>query len=377
MMKKVTILQEALPHFRIPFFNRLGELYDLTVYYSDPNGVKRRNIPDQDLITSFRCTKASAFLVKNGLLSFHPKVLFDLLQDKPDVLIMEARIGFITAQLAALLPLFSSKKVWWLSGYEPLASPKIDAFKSRIRKRMYGYADSFICYSTKGVDHLNRYGIFDNIYIAYNSLDTDEIALTRMKTLIANEWEERKTKIRNGVDFQILYVGRLEKKKNVDLLIHAIHELYMADTLNKFQLLCIGGGEELLPLMELVKKLKLTSIVKFIGPMYELEQLAYYFLSSDVFVLPGLGGLAINQAINFGLPVILCEADGSERDMVVDGVNGFYFKQNDTNDLCNKINIIIRSKSLIASMALKSVEIARSTSNMHKMIEGFVAAIEK
>ena len=42
-----------------------------------------------------------------------------------------------------------------------------------------------------------------------------------------------------------------------------------------------------------------------------------WFAAGDVFVLPGLGGLALNQAMALGLPVVSSDADGTGADLVV------------------------------------------------------------
>ena len=45
---------------------------------------------------------------------------------------------------------------------------------------------------------------------------------------------------------------------------------------------------------------------------------------SNIFVLPGTGGLAINEAMAYGLPVICSEADGTEKDLVIKVERGQY-----------------------------------------------------
>jgi glycosyltransferase involved in cell wall biosynthesis len=46
-------------------------------------------------------------------------------------------------------------------------------------------------------------------------------------------------------------------------------------------------------------------------------------MAADLFVLPGPGGLSINQAMAYGLPVVVWGGDGTERDLLQAGEAGF------------------------------------------------------
>ena len=72
-----------------------------------------------------------------------------------------------------------------------------------------------------------------------------------------------------------------------------------------------------------------------------IDDVGAYFIMADIFVLPGLGGLAINQAMAYGLPVVCAEGDGTEKDLVVPGVTGLFFRRDDAPDLTNKIQSLL------------------------------------
>ena len=54
-----------------------------------------------------------------------------------------------------------------------------------------------------------------------------------------------------------------------------------------------------------------------------------YFDGADLLVLPGTGGLALNEAMAHGLPLVSGYGDGSADDLVQDGVNGFRLRARD------------------------------------------------
>jgi glycosyltransferase involved in cell wall biosynthesis len=70
----------------------------------------------------------------------------------------------------------------------------------------------------------------------------------------------------------------------------------------------------------------------------------------DVFVLPGLGGLAINDAMMCGKPVICGEADGTEKDLIIDGTTGYLLHSQDdsiVNEIIQKLELVLTTKALL------------------------------
>ncbi len=93
-------------------------------------------------------------------------------------------------------------------------------------------------------------------------------------------------------------------------------------------------------------------------------------------MLPGTGGLAINQAISYGLPVVVTRADGTEEDTVLDGVNGLYFERSNPADLADQVARLVADPTLRDTLAAGSLRVAAETSNIDRMVGGFLAAID-
>lgn len=379
-MKKVFIFQEVLPDFRIPLFNRLGKVVNLTVFFSKPTEVRNRKPGDLTKVNSFKAIKVKNIQLGKGLITFHPAMIRALLDEKPCIVILEARLGFLTTLLTVATTFLLNRNlkiVWWLSGYRPPQMKVVKEIKEIMWKKLYNQADAFICYGNPTREYLGRLGFKNNIFIAYNSLDTDDIKSTKERLLSQRaQWQKRKIALRKGCGIQILYVGRIERRKNMPILLHSIRQIKDPGNVFGVRLICIGGGKELNHIKRMAKSLEICDIVEFTGPIYNQNRLAEYFLSSDIFVLPGTGGLAINQAIAYGLPVILTAADGTERDMVIDGKNGLYFNENNIDDLTSKINILASNKHIRISMSKHSIAINEEVSNINRMVEGFVVAIK-
>ena len=94
---------------------------------------------------------------------------------------------------------------------------------------------------------------------------------------------------------------------------------------------------------------------------------------SSVYVLAGMGGLSINDAMCFSLPIICSVCDGTERDLVVDGVNGYFFEENDVNSLVEKINLILSDPSKAVEMGRKSLQIIKENVNLNTFTNMYIA----
>lgn len=374
-MSKVFILQEQLPAFRLPFYERVGRAVDLTILHSTPTRLKNRKPVKVPEGSSYSVRQVPNIQLGGGRVTLHPEMLAAIRREKPDVVVLEARLGFLTTALTALLPRGDLRIAWWLSGYEG-SSERVNNMKRVLRRTLLTRGDGFICYGTSARRHLEMLGIRENVHIAFNSLDSDEIRRHRAALLDDPNWPARRSELRRGADFQLLYTGRVEHSKRVPDLIEGLARLRRNLPELRFRFVCVGGGEDLSSIVELAAARGLADVVEFTGPVYEEEKLAEHFLASDVFVLPGTGGLAINQAISYGLPVVVTRADGTEEDTVLDGVNGLYFERSNPADLADQVARLVADPTLRDTLAAGSLRVAAETSNIDRMVGGFLAAID-
>ena len=70
---------------------------------------------------------------------------------------------------------------------------------------------------------------------------------------------------------------------------------------------------------------------EFVGAKHG-DELKPYFEEADLFVLPGTGGLAVQEAMSYGLPVIVAQGDGTQDDLVRNG-NGWQIPPDDFDAL--------------------------------------------
>jgi glycosyltransferase involved in cell wall biosynthesis len=238
-----------------------------------------------------------------------------------------------------------------------------------LRKRAFTRASAHLNYIDEAREILGSYGVpSERIFVTANSPDTD-----RYKE--AEKHIERLPPLLPANPYRIIHVGRLVAWKRVDLLIEAVSLL--RSQFPDLELVVVGFGPEEVNLKALAEKLGVAQSVRFVGGVYETEMLGRYFAASSIYVLAGMGGLSINDAMFFRMPVVCSVCDGTERLLVRHGHNGYFFEDGDVRDLAEKIAGILRDAQLRAAMAQNSRRIIDEEINIHTVVERYVAAFRR
>ena len=144
------------------------------------------------------------------------------------------------------------------------------------------------------------------------------------------------------------------------------------------ELVIVGDGPELNNLKRQAEELKLSKeTIRFIGAVYDPKELGAYMNESTVYVLAGMGGLSINDAMTYGLPVLCSVCDGTERDLVTDGVNGLFFQEGDAESLAEKIETLFASPARCKEMGRESERIIREKINIETVSERYLEAFKE
>jgi glycosyltransferase involved in cell wall biosynthesis len=134
----------------------------------------------------------------------------------------------------------------------------------------------------------------------------------------------------------------------------------------------VGDG----PATESLKALaaRIYPSAEFVGEKHGSE-LVPYFQSADIFVLPGTGGLAVQEAMAYGLPVIVAEGDGTQTDLVHPG-NGWIVPPNDPVALQEAIQVSLSDVLRLRKMGDESYRIVCEEVNLEIMVFSFIQAIQ-
>jgi glycosyltransferase involved in cell wall biosynthesis len=241
-----------------------------------------------------------------------------------------------------------------------------DTFQVLEEKHVYNAVDAHVNYVE---DAFRLFSSFDvpkkKIFVTYNSPDTDRFLSVKQELLSAIPPVEKKR-------YRLIHVGRLVAWKRVDMLIRSFKDI--RDRFPEAELLVVGYGPEEEKLKKLSSELGLAGQISFVGGVYDPYVLGRYLLSSTIYVLAGMGGISINEAMCFGLPVICSVGDGTEKKLVRDGYNGFFFNEGDQDDLTEKITRLLLDEALVRSMGQHSEAIIRNEINIHTVVRGYINA---
>jgi glycosyltransferase involved in cell wall biosynthesis len=358
---RVGLQQRVLPSYRALLFDSLAEKCQggLCVFTGEP-------LPNEGINAVEKLQKAQTVKARNRYFGNPSSSIFVCWQDgflkwledwQPDILIVEANPRYPTTRKAIQWMQRKGRKViGWGLGAPPIHGP-LAGLRQRERLSLLNSLDALIAYSQSGAEQYRQSGIApDRVYVATNSV---EPAPTTPPQPRSGQVEGHAT---------ILFVGRLQTRKRVDLLIKAC-----AGVPKELQphLIIVGEGPGRGELENLARQIYSTA--EFVGEKHggELEP---YYTKADLFVLPGTGGLAIQQAMAHGLPVIVARGDGTQDDLVR-SENGWQVTPDDLPGLTNVLIQALSDPARLRRMAEASYRIVANEINVDKMVEAFIKVL--
>ena len=352
---KLAIQQRVLPPYRAPFFDLLASVCDggMSLFIGLPR-------PSEGITTTNQLKIADHYLGQNihlfggALYLCYQRGLVDWLTNwNPDALIVEANPRYLSTPSAIK---------WMHKQHKPvigwgLGSPPASGFQKQRRRSFINQFDALIAYSQRGADEYAALGFpRRRIFVAHNSVTMPPSLVIPDRPSTFN------------LPPTILFVGRLQARKRVDLLLRACAELD-----GKPRLILVGDGPERETLEALASKIYPGA--EFIGARHGAE-LNTYFTEADLFVLPGTGGLAIQEAMSYGLPVIVAQGDGTQADLVRKE-NGWQIPPDDFEALVSTMKDALSDVARLRRMGAESYRIVKEEINIEKMVERFVTALHR
>lgn len=343
---KLGLQQRVLPSYRVPFFDLLASQCEggLSLFAGKARAVEM--IVDGETKTARRVMADNLHLLSGPLYFCHQRGFTDWLDGwNPDALIVEANPRYLSTRAAVKWMHNHGRKVlgWGLG------APK----QSGLWKRFIGQFDGMIAYSQRGAEEYASLGFpREKIFVAHNSVSAKPLKPDDRPSTV-----DRVT---------ILFVGRLQARKRIDSLLRACGEVEI-----KPRLLIVGDGPERESLKSLAKEV--YPAAEFIGAKHGLE-LKSYFEGADLFVLPGTGGLAVQEAMSHGLPIIVAKGDGTQDDLVREG-NGWQIEPENYQALVLAMKNALSDVARLRGMGKESFRIVSEEINIEKMAEAFVRAL--
>ena len=315
-----------------------------------------------------------------------------ILQEKPDVLMVNwpyqasfvfypswynflrrHNVALISKEIPFQVPHYNEAISYYLQGggvtENNQAHQKNTSILARVKfkivretRRLFSnLVDAHINYLDEAVSMHASYGVpAEKVFVTANSPDTDALLAT------ANQLKDVQVN-----PYRLLHIGRLVKWKQVDVLIEAavaLHTKYPQTELS-----IVGDGPELEALKAQAAG---YDFIHFHGGIYDPTELGKITCESGIYVLAGMGGLSINEAMCFSKPVVCSVADGTEKRLVREGFNGHFFESGSVASLASVIEKLLADPAQIAVMGKRSQEIIEKEINIHTVLGNYMEAFK-
>lgn len=210
--------------------------------------------------------------------------------------------------------------------------------------------DVVICPSPTAAELISKYSSNVNLKVISNGIDLNVYNTKNDGNYLRRDFNIPDKPV-------ILFVGRLDKEKHIDVLLRAGSILKSS---NEFHILIVGQGKEKKPLKNLAVKLGIKSNVTFTGFMAK-KDLPNIYRVADIFVMPSIAelqSLVTMEAMASGLPVVAANAVALPH-LVHDSKNGFLFNPGDEKSLAEKLQFLLKDKKLRDKMSSESLAIIK------------------
>lgn len=354
---RLGLQQRVLPAYRAPFFDMLAQSCEggMSLFAGLPRPGESIAYA-KDLHFAKYAAAHNIHLLDGSFYFCYQRGLIDWLTDwNPDALIVESNPRYLATSSAVKWMRSRGRKViGWGLGAPHLSGPFAGLRQTR-RIHFLGQFDALIAYSQRGADEYAALGFpREKIFVAPNAVASKPLSPLPSRPSTFN------------IQPAILFVGRLQARKRVDFLLRACAELNL-----KVRLMIVGDGPERENLESLAKRVYPSA--EFIGARHG-DELKPYFTEADIFVLPGTGGLAVQEAMSYGLPIIVAKGDGTQDDLVRES-NGWQIPPEDYAALVSTLRTALSDVNRLRKMGEESFRIVSEEINLEKMVEGFVRTL--
>jgi glycosyltransferase involved in cell wall biosynthesis len=213
-------------------------------------------------------------------------------------------------------------------------------------KWIYAHINHALYVGSANKDYYLKHGIRTHqLHFAPHAIDNirfigDKLSLDKY----AMDWRESLGYTNH--DIVLLFAGKLEYIKAPDVLI----KQFICNTDKRLKLIIAGNGH----MEEKLKTMASNNYsIKFIDFQNQ-KMMPLLYRVADIYVLPSRSetwGLAVNEAMACGRPVIVSDKVGSHLDLIIQGVTGFVFNSSRPEELIAIMNQI-QSREALNAMGL-------------------------
>ena len=345
-MKKILFIFDRVVHYHKDLFQRLeGDLPGFGCELHLLSGAAAAETTGrvgltQPLVKNEAKYRFHEYSVGTYVLRRASGVLPTVRRVRPDIVVCMGHVGNITHWRLALGKQRGGYMLFaWQCGYEYNQG----RLKNWILQRFVPRFDHHLAYHRNAREYALMHGARpEQVTVIHNTINE---ARVQCMTKPAARAMLREKHPELGGRRIVLFVGAVLAEKRIDVILDAMSLLARTDVV----LVVVGDGPHLAALRAAAHD---RTDVVFAGSV--IEGVGPYFDAAEVYVLPGTGGLGINEAMAHSLPIISGYADGSADDLVSDGENGFRLREGSAAELAEKLGAVLIDPDRAARMGAVS-----------------------
>jgi glycosyltransferase involved in cell wall biosynthesis len=372
MPRKLAIITTHPIQYYAPMFRILAKYCDLKVFYTwGIDGVKEKYDPDFKKSIAWDIPLLDGYVYEfleniapdpgsqhfNGI--DNPTIVEHIKEFNPNAILV---YGWAYKSHLKVIRYFKGRIPLWFRGDSNLLDKKA-GFKNYIRfiflTWVYYHIDIAFYVGTANKSYYRRFGLTSKqLIFAPHAIDNNRFS--------ANHREEAQ-QIRKSLNILpeetlILFVGKMEKKKDPRILLSAFTELKNTNA----HLLFVGDGELREELEAVVTSENLPATIHFMDFQNQ-SRMPIIYQSCDLFCLPSKGpeetwGLAVNEAMAAGKAILVANVVGCASDLVKNERNGYIFEAGNLGDLKNKLTSLLADKCALNEMGRESAKVIKEWS---------------
>lgn len=358
---------------------------DFKVIYEDDIGLKPTYVEefkkfiewDIDLLDGYPHEFMKNYSAKphGGFLGrVNPDIFKKFFIDKPDVILFKGYVNF-SDWLIMLLAIVTRTKIIFrgeatLRGTE--TSSTLRNFAKKCFLKFWLKACDIVMFSCSGnKDYWKFYDVCESKMLPIPCAVDNEFFQNERNNYLHKKDEIKKDLGICEHDLVILFSGRFTSRKRPLDLLKAVSTIDH----DNITLLFVGDGPERIAMEELSEKNGIKAI--FVGFINQGEISKYYSVSDVGVVISSYdpSPKAMNEIMNFRLPIIVTNIVGTARDLVEDGKNGFHVSLGDIDSIAKKMKYFNEDRHEVTRMGQNSFDIVKNW-NFTEDVKGIMQAID-
>jgi glycosyltransferase involved in cell wall biosynthesis len=364
--KRVLIIQSDIKQYRLSFHGKLYEALrddgiELRVAYSDPVGRESSKGDSVELPSEYGVKVQGHYFCGDRLL-YQP--LWGEVLAADMVIVPHANKHLFNFPLYIMSALRLKKVGFWGHGRNRQSGRS--GLPEWLRKRTLNRANWWFAYTAETVDYLVQHGVRpERVTNVENAIDTTTFE-EQLASITNAELAQAREQLGISRDAKVgLFCGGVTRDKKPEFLVEAA--LSIKQRLPQFELLAVGAGPEQAHFIGCAR----THLwFHYLGPRFGREK-ALYFRLGDVFLMPGLVGLAILDAFAAGLPVFTTDIPihSPEIEYLEENRNGVV-TPHDVRTYCDTVVQLLADCSVLHKLKVGALASAREHS-IDKMVANF------